>query len=113
MIEYNNKMLEGAKINKVRKMTLGELDAHGWDDNRGFKPVYIIELDNGMFLYPSRDFEGNGGGVLFGVTKNEESFNVCERETPKHGEEIEVVNTSKMDNMEFGEYIRNCHKQNK
>ena len=105
MIEYNNKMLEGAKINKVRKMTLGELDAHGWDDNRGFKPVYIIELDTGIFLYPSRDFEGNGGGVLFGVTKNEECFNVCEREG--------AVDTSKMDNMEFGEYIRNCHKQNK
>ena len=102
MIEYNNSMLEGAKINRVRKMTQAELDSHYWDDNRGLSPVYIIELDNGMFLYPSRDFEGNDGGVLFGVDGNKDDcFVVCERK---------VVDTSKMDNDEFGEYIRNCHK---
>ena len=111
MIEYNNSMLEGAKINRVRKMTQAELDSHYWDDNRGLNPVYVIELDNGMFLYPSRDFEGNDGGVLFGIDGNkDDSFVVCEREAPKHGEEIKVVDTSKMDNDEFGEYIRNCHK---
>ena len=102
MKEYNKNMLVGAKISNVRKMTQGELNAHYWDDNRGFNPVYVIELDNGTALYPSRDFEGNGGGVLFGVTKNEESFNVCERK---------VVDTSKMDNDEFGAYLReNCYK---
>ena len=102
MIEYNNSMLEGAKINRVRKMTQAELDSHYWDDNRGLNPVYIIELDNGMFLYPSRDFEGNDGGVLFGVDGyKDDCFVVCERK---------VVDTSKMDNDEFGEYIRNCHK---
>ena len=111
MIEYNNSMLEGAKINKVRKMTQSELDAHYWDDDPRWKPIYIIELDNGMFLYPSRDYEGNGGGVLFGVDeKKDDCFIVCERESPKHGEEIKVVDTSKMDNDEFGEYIKNCHK---
>ena len=101
MIEYNKEMLVGAKVANVRKMTQGELNAHYWDDNRGFSPVYVIELDNGVSLYPSRDDEGNGGGVIFGVTHNEECFSVCERK---------VVDTTKMNNDEFGEFIRNCHK---
>ena len=46
-----NKMLKGASIVNVRKMTQGELNAHYWDDNRGFNPVYVIELDNGISLY--------------------------------------------------------------
>lgn len=94
MIEYNKNMLVGAKISNVRKMTQGELNAHHWG---GSDPVYIIELDNGTAIYPSADFEGNSGGVLYGVTWDEECFNVCERK---------VVDTSKMDNDEFGEYLR-------
>jgi hypothetical protein len=109
MINHNNEMLKGAMIVDVRKMSAGELDANGWDDNRGFKPVYIIELDNGMFLYPSRDYEGNGGGVFFGVDeKTNKCFTIFESESPNYVEEIEVVDTSKMNNNEFGEYIRNC-----
>ena len=94
MIEYNKNMLVGAKITNVRKMVKSELDAHYWG---GCDPVYIIELDNGSAIYPSADFEGNSGGVLYGVTRDEECFNVCERK---------VVDTSKMDNDEFGEYLR-------
>ena len=98
MKEYNKNMLVGAKVRNVRKMTQGELEAHYWDDNRGFNPGYVIELDNGVSLYPSRDGEGNGGGVLFGVDGNDEScFSVCDRP---------VVDTSKMDNDEFGAYLR-------
>jgi len=102
MKEYNKNMLVGAKVRNVRKMTQGELEAHYWDDNRGFNPVYVIELDNGVSLYPSRDGEGNGGGVLFGVDTNPKSegcFTVCDRP---------VVDTSKMDNDEFGAYLREC-----
>jgi hypothetical protein len=113
MIEnnYNKNMLVGATIANVCKMTAEELDAHGWDDNRGFKPVYVIELDNGVSLYPSRDYEGNGGGAIFGLDENNEKcFTICERESPNHGEEIKVVDTTEMNNDEFGEYIRNCHK---
>lgn len=97
MKEYNKNMLVGAKITNIRQMTRGELNAHYWDDNRGFSPVYVIELDNGTALYPSRDYEGNGGGVIFGVTKDEECFSVCERK---------VVDTSKMNNEEFGEFLK-------
>ena len=68
-------MLQGATIINVRKMVKQEYDAHLWDSS---DPVYILELDNGISLYPSRDFEGNGGGVLFGVTDNSDWFNVCE-----------------------------------
>jgi hypothetical protein len=98
MKEYNKNMLVGAKISDVCKMRPKELEAHGWDDNRGLNPVYVIELDNGVSLYPSRDAEGNGGGVLFGVDENDlKCFAVCERK---------FVDTSKMDNDEFGKYIR-------
>ena len=80
MKEYNKNMLVGASVSNVRKMTQGELSAHSWDDNRGFNPVYVVELDNGVTLYPSRDGEGNGGGVLFGVdSKDESCFTVYER----------------------------------
>jgi len=98
MIEYNKNMLVGAKIVNVRKMVKSELDAHYWG---GCDPVYMIELDNGSAIYPSADFEGNSGGVLYGVTRDEECFNVLERK---------VVDTSNMDNDEFGAYLReNCN----
>jgi hypothetical protein len=98
MKEYNKNMLVGATVSNVCKMSAEELKAHGWDDNRGFNPVYVIELDNGVSLYPSRDGEGNGGGVLFGVDGNDEScFTVCDRP---------VVDTTKMNNDEFGKLIR-------
>ena len=76
MIEYNNNMLKGATIINVRKMTEEECNAHLWDNHH---PVYILELDNGIALYPSRDFEGNGGGVFFGVNKDQEYFDVFEK----------------------------------
>ncbi len=98
MKEYNKNMLVGASVSNVRKMTQGELNSHYWDDNRGFNPVYVVELDNGVALYPSRDGEGNGGGVLFGVdSKDESCFTVCERP---------AVDTTKMDDDEFGKFIR-------
>ena len=65
--------------------------------------VFVIELDNGISLYPSRDEEGNGGGVFFGVDENtEKCFTISEREQ---------VDTTQMDNDEFGAFLReNCHK---
>lgn len=95
MIDYNKNMLEGATIINVRKMTQGELNAHNWGTNSS--PVYVLELDNGTAIYPSKDFEGNGGGVLFGVTEDQKCFNVCERQ---------VVDTSHLNNNDFGAFIR-------
>tara|TARA_R110002096_G_scaffold125390_1_gene270900 strand:- start:240 stop:548 length:309 start_codon:yes stop_codon:yes gene_type:complete len=98
MKEYNKNMLVGATVSNVCKMSAEGLEAHGWDDNRGFNPVYVVELDNGVTLYPSRDGEGNGGGVLFGVdSKDESCFTVFDRP---------VVDTTKMNNDEFGKLIR-------
>lgn len=52
----------GQKIKTVRRMTAEELEAEGWDGN---EPVMVLELANGRLIYPSMDFEGNGGGALF------------------------------------------------
>jgi hypothetical protein len=102
MKEYDRNMLVGASVSNVRKMSAKELEVHGWDDNRGFNPVYVIELDNGISLYPSRDAEGNGGGVLFGVDENDlKCFTVCEK-----GQGGVAVDTSHLNNDDFGAYIR-------
>ena len=60
--------LEGAKIVKIRDMTKKEADNEGWDlRHNGCR---VIELDNGVCLYPSRDYEGNGPGALFFTNKD-------------------------------------------
>ena len=62
--------LEGKKIINVREMTPEEYKHEGWDDNRGFSPVTVVDLEGGIRIWASRDSEGNGGGVLFGSDKN-------------------------------------------
>ena len=54
----------GQKIVSVRKMTERERGWEGWENDPS--PVFALVLENGTLLYPSRDEEGNGGGVLFG-----------------------------------------------
>ena len=54
----------GAKIVNVRWMTQAEKRNQGWDC--GDKKVVVIELDNGVKLFPSMDEEGNDGGEIFG-----------------------------------------------
>ena len=51
----------GQKIVKVRPMTNEEKDYEGW-----YRGTIIIELDNGVLLYPSSDEEGNDTGAMFG-----------------------------------------------
>jgi hypothetical protein len=58
-------MIEGSKIIKVRSMTDAEYKREYWD-NEPNNPVYVLELDNGCQIFASRDYEGNGGGALFG-----------------------------------------------
>jgi hypothetical protein len=55
----------GQKIKNVRPMTLAEMNREAWDRN-----ATVIELENGVILYPSRDNEGNGAGILFGIDKD-------------------------------------------
>ena len=58
--------LVGSKLTEIRDMTDEELTNEGWDTDRiNGKPPALV-FDNGVVIYPSRDPEGNGGGMLFG-----------------------------------------------
>tara|TARA_R100001594_G_C3926602_1_gene237076 strand:+ start:399 stop:608 length:210 start_codon:yes stop_codon:yes gene_type:complete len=65
--------LEGAKIVKVREMTRQESQAEGW--SLGRNGCRVLELSNGVKLYASQDYEGNGPGALF-FTKSDEHYAV-------------------------------------
>ena len=54
-----NKWLLGKKIVKVEYMTEQEMDEYGWSE----RPVCFL-LDDGTWVIPFRDDEGNGGGSL-------------------------------------------------
>ena len=69
-------VIEGATITKVRSMTDAEYEREYWDNDR-HNPVYVLELDNGAKIYSSRDYEGNGGGALFGADKDGNAFVVA------------------------------------
>ena len=62
---YNG--LEGAKIVNIREMTKKEADAEAWDLRHD--GCRVLVLDNGIKLYASRDYEGNGPGALFFTDK--------------------------------------------
>lgn len=64
----------GKKIVKVRPMTLKEKKSEGWDEDRRSERGVVIELEGGTKLYPSRDDEGNGPGVMFGAAPDGKTF---------------------------------------
>lgn len=59
-------ILIGRKIVGVSWMNKAEASGLGWAS----RPI-IIELDDGTFIYPSADDEGNNGGALFTSRKSE------------------------------------------
>ena len=63
--------LEGAKIVKIREMTNKEAIAEGWSLSRN--GCRVLELSNGIKLYASQDYEGNGPGALF-FTENKKHY---------------------------------------
>lgn len=70
-------IITGSKVKSVRIMTSEELKEEYWNSHRfGIEPI-IIEFDNGVKIYASRDSEGNGAGVMFGKYK-ETSFYITE-----------------------------------
>ena len=95
-------MIEGAKITKVRSMTNAEYEREYWDNDAN-NPVYVLELDNGCVIFPSCDYEGNGGGALFGHDNkaNKEFTIAVNRKLSK-----QPVDTSQLSYDEFGAYIR-------
>lgn len=53
-------LLVGKKIVDVGYLTSGEAEAMGWTK----RPV-VLTLDDGTYIFPSMDDEGNDGGALF------------------------------------------------
>ena len=60
-----SKLLVGKKIVKVQYMTDDHAKKFGWD----FKPIQI-RLEDGTWLTPSSDDEGNNAGSLFTNNKD-------------------------------------------
>ena len=53
--------LVGRKIVAVRYMSEAEVDGLQWYG----RAAVVIQLDNGVILFPSQDDEGNGPGAVF------------------------------------------------
>ena len=54
------KHLIGKRIIQVRYMNQKELDVLGWE-----QPPLVIYFNDGSYMFPSQDDEGNDGGSLF------------------------------------------------
>lgn len=54
-----DKLLSGKKVKVVRRMTKREADGFGWD----FRPIVVV-MEDGTFLVPQSDDEGNDAGAL-------------------------------------------------
>jgi hypothetical protein len=54
-----NKRFVGKKITAVRWMTDGEAERSDWNH----RPI-ILMLDDGEYIFPMQDDEGNNGGAL-------------------------------------------------
>lgn len=70
--------LRGTKIRAVRNMTRHELEEQGWESE---EPGVVIELEDGIKLFPSHDEEGNRPGVMVGMYAGKEFY--LEPEGPK------------------------------
>lgn len=55
-----SKLLIGRKIIKVEYMNENEMNEQGW-----YKRPLCIKLDNGIWLTPTQDDEGNDGGSIY------------------------------------------------
>lgn len=53
--------LAGQQIRRIRAMTQDEMRNQGWEND---DPPMLLELDS-FVIFPSRDDEGNGPGVLY------------------------------------------------
>ena len=63
--EVASSILLNRKIVQVRYMNQSEADDMGWYS----RPVAFL-LDNGIWIFPSADDEGNNGGALFTTDRN-------------------------------------------
>lgn len=58
--EEAKKLLLNKRIVNVRYLTQKETDDMGWTER-----VIAFQTNDGLWFFPSRDDEGNGGGALF------------------------------------------------
>lgn len=65
------KALVGRKIVDVRYLTREEIDGLGWSH-----AALVIRLNDGVYLFSSRDDEGNDAGALFTNIPNLETIPV-------------------------------------
>lgn len=63
-IKYGEQHLLGRKVVEVRLLTDSELSNLGWDN-----ATFVIFFNDGTYIFPSQDDEGNGPGALFGHSK--------------------------------------------
>lgn len=59
-----SKLLLGKKIVKVRYLKDEEMEMLGW-----YNRSIVLQLEDGTFVFPSADDEGNNAGALFFSTK--------------------------------------------
>ena len=64
-IQRISKLLVGKKIVKVEYMNQADAEEQGW-----YKRPIQIKLEDGTWLTPSQDDEGNDGGTLFTSDEN-------------------------------------------
>ena len=64
-IQRISKLLVGKKIVKVEYMNQADAEEQGW-----YKRPIQIRLEDGTWLTPSQDDEGNDGGALFTSDEN-------------------------------------------
>ena len=98
--------IEGRKIVKVRTMSIKEQLAEYWSPD-DLNPIIVLELDDGSKIFPSQDYEGNGGGALFGIDAQEKQFTILESPTQLHPQ---PTDTSTRNDEGFGFYIKNNFK---
>ena len=60
-VAYAEEHLLGKKVVALRYLTEAERDDFGWSSR-----ALVIVFDDGSFVFPSRDDEGNDAGSLFG-----------------------------------------------
>lgn len=61
------KLVLNKKIVSVRYLTAREEEMLGWNSR-----CIVMQLDNGILIYPSKDNEGNDAGALFCENFNED-----------------------------------------
>jgi len=58
---YAHERLHGKRVSAVRYLTSEEAESMDW-----YHRPLVIEFEDGSYVFPSQDDEGNNGGALFG-----------------------------------------------